>query len=124
MPYVAFISTIDDPLWGNAILSRYPLGNVETGLLPQGDTLIRRGFVAADVFIGEEEPLLFISTHLQHKADTLDDLQIEQLQVILDFWNERPLTILVGDTNAKPGSPPMTFVEDGRWFGLRGGVRF
>lgn len=112
MPYVAFVNTIDDPLWGNAILSRYPLGSVETGLLPTGGTLIRRGYVAADVFIGEEEPLLFIATHLQHKAGTLDELQTEQLQVILAFWNQRPYSLIVGDMNAEPGSLPMTTVEN------------
>lgn len=112
MPYVAFVNTIDDPLWGNAILSRYPLGNIETGLLPTGGTLIRRGYVAADVFVGADEPLLFIATHLQHKAGTLDELQTEQLQVILEFWDQRPYSVIVGDMNAEPGSLPMTTVEN------------
>ncbi len=103
MPYVAFFSTIKDPLWGNAVLSRYPITQVDTGLLPEMGTLIRRGYVGATIDVDGQEPLLFMSTHLQHKADDLEAVHMAQLDVILDYWSERPYSILVGDMNARPG---------------------
>lgn len=105
MPYMAFVATVDDPLWGNAILSRYPLQNVETGLLPALGTLIGRGFVSAEIDTGGD-PLLFYSTHLQHRGTEerdLETIQLAQLDVLLDAWGNRPNTILVGDFNARPG---------------------
>ncbi len=112
MPYVAFISTIEDPLWGNAVLSRYPITQIDTGLLPTMGTLIRRGYVGATIDVDGQEPLLFISTHLQHKADDLNAVHMAQLEVILDYWDERPYTVLVGDMNARPGWPQMEMVQD------------
>ncbi|MCO5196975.1 MAG: endonuclease/exonuclease/phosphatase family protein [Anaerolineae bacterium] len=113
MPYMAFVPTVDDPLWGNAILSKYPLDNVETGLLPALGTLIGRGFVSAEIDTGSGEPVLFYSTHLQHKGNddyTKEEIHFAQLEVILDHWNNRPHTILVGDFNAEPDWPQMELV--------------
>src|SRR5690606_3185991 len=65
--YSAHFGT-NDPVWGNAILSRFPLGDVERVHLPLAGTPFRRGSVTAPVQtpIGE---VLFISIHLQHIND-------------------------------------------------------
>ena len=105
MPYMAFVDTVDDPLWGNAILSKYPLNNVETGLLPSLGTLIGRGFVSAEIDTGSGDPVLVYSTHLQHKGNddySKEEIHFAQLAVILDQWHNGPNTILVGDFNARP----------------------
>ncbi len=112
MPYVAFFSTVEDPLWGNAVLSRYPITQVDTGLLPEMGTLIRRGYVGATIDVDGQEPLLFMTTHLQHKADDLEAVHMAQLDVILDYWAQRPNSILVGDMNAQPGWPQIDMVLD------------
>lgn len=115
MPYMAFVPTVDDPLWGNAILSKYPLDNVETGLLPSLGTLIGRGFVSAEIDTGSGDPVLFYSTHLQHKGNddySKEGIHIAQLEVILDHWNNRPNTILVGDFNAQPEWPQIELILD------------
>ena len=69
MPYMAFVPTVDDPLWGNAILSKYPLDNVETGLLPA------LGYTDwSGICFGRNRHRLrrtrsLYSTHLQHKGN-------------------------------------------------------
>jgi endonuclease/exonuclease/phosphatase family metal-dependent hydrolase len=106
---------VDDPLWGNAILSKYPLDNVETGLLPALGTLIGRGFVSAEIDTGSGDPVLFYSTHLQHKGNdkySKEEIHIAQLAVILEHWGNRPNTILVGDFNAQPEWPQIEMILD------------
>lgn len=101
-----------DPVWGNAILSRYPLGEAEQRLLPKVGTPYQRGYLAATVQTPEGE-VLFISTHLQHINDPdvhdedpeadLYPVHHEQLAVIIEEWSERRPAVLVGDLNARPG---------------------
>lgn len=109
--HVAFIGTTD-PVWGNAILSRYPLGEVERELLPTVDTPYRRGYLAAPVQTPDGE-VLFITTHLQHvnRASLHDEdpeadlypVHREQLRVVIDRWGGRQPAVLTGDLNARPG---------------------
>jgi len=108
--HAVFFGTTD-PVWGNAILSRYPLSNVERRLLPKVGTPYQRGYLAASVATPEGE-VLFISTHLQHindpdfhREDPESDLypvHHEQLGVVLDQWDGRSPAVLVGDLNARP----------------------
>lgn len=109
--HVTFFGTTD-PVWGNAILSRYPLGEVETELLPLVDTPYQRGYLAAPVETPEGE-VLFISTHLQHINDPdfhdedpeadLYPVHHEQLATVIEEWDGRQPAVLVGDLNARPG---------------------
>jgi endonuclease/exonuclease/phosphatase family metal-dependent hydrolase len=109
--HVVFFGTTD-PVWGNAILSRYPLGEPERRELPTVGTPYRRGYLAAPVATPDGE-VLFISTHLQHinDPDTHDEdpeadlypVHTEQLGVILEEWDGRQPAVLVGDLNARPG---------------------
>lgn len=109
--HVAFFGTTD-PTWGNAILSRYPLSDIEKTELPLAGTLLRRGYLAAsaDTPAGE---ILFISIHLQHVNDPAvhdDDPEADlypvhhaQIEVILEEWGRRSPAVMVGDFNARPG---------------------
>jgi len=108
--HVAFFGTTD-PVWGNAILSRYPLGEVERRLLPLVDTPYQRGYLGAPVETPDGE-VLFISTHLQHINDPdfheidpegdLYPVHREQLAVVIEEWAGREPAVLVGDLNARP----------------------
>lgn len=101
-----------DPVWGNAILSRYPLSDVERRLLPMVGTPYRRGYLGASVD-APGGPFLFISTHLQHinDPDLHDDdpeadlypVHHEQLATVVEQWGGRTPAVLVGDLNARPG---------------------
>lgn len=109
--HVVFFGTTD-PVWGNAILSRYPLGETERTLLPKVGTPYQRGYLAAPVEAPEGE-VLFISTHLQHINDPdvhdedpeadLYPVHHEQLAVVIEEWAGRQPAVLVGDLNARPG---------------------
>jgi endonuclease/exonuclease/phosphatase family metal-dependent hydrolase len=108
--HTAFLGTTD-PVWGNAILSRYPLGEEESRLLPRVGTPYQRGYLAAPVQTPEGE-VLFISTHLQHINDPeahdedpeadLYPVHSQQLDAVIDEWDGREPAVLVGDLNARP----------------------
>ncbi len=105
---VLFLGT-GEPTWGNALLSRYPIIESGMGELPDDGTLIKRGYLWATIDVGEAEPLLVIVTHLHH---IVADSQVRQIQVpvILDFWDGRGQTILMGDLNAGPDSAEMELI--------------
>ena len=121
--HIAFFGTTD-PVWGNAILSRYPLGEVEQRLLPRVGTPYQRGYLAVPVDTPEGE-VLFISTHLQHINDPdfhdedpeadLYPVHHEQLAVIIDQWDGRQPAVLVGDLNARPGWLQVEELLDAGW---------
>ena len=109
MPYVS--GPTADPLWGNAILSRYPITAHGSALLPMGGVRIQRGYLWAQIDIGAGEDLLMIVTHLH---DPEEEGHIRQIQVppILEFWAGRPSTVIVGDFNARPGDPEIGMILD------------
>ncbi|NTU63667.1 MAG: hypothetical protein HGB05_09755, partial [Chloroflexi bacterium] len=104
MPYVW--GPTADALWGNAILSRYPIEQVEFHAMPNND-LIRpaRDFIDATLNIGGL-PLRVIATHLHH-VDVDGTLRMPQVQAIIDAWAQQPRSIVLGDLNALPNSDEM-----------------
>ena len=109
MPYV--FGPTADHVWGNAILSRYPIrawGNVP---LPPRDLALKRGFLWARVDVGGDEELFFIATHYHHiEGDTL--IRQQQSPEIVRFWNGRQRTILLGDFNATPDAKEIAILRD------------
>jgi endonuclease/exonuclease/phosphatase family metal-dependent hydrolase len=107
MPFV-FRGT-EEPIWGNAILSRYPILESGWGNLPKEGSLIKRGYLWARIDLGEPEPLLVIVTHLhQIEADTL--VRQAQVPVILEFMKDTGYSVLLGDLNAEPGSAEINLI--------------
>ncbi|NJN83067.1 MAG: endonuclease, partial [Caldilineaceae bacterium] len=98
------------PLWGNAILSRLPIENVEQHTLPPRDLLLRRGFVTAQVDTGGDRPLNVIDTHL-HNPDDGSDVRVHQVETLLDYVQDLSGVVLAGDLNAEPDSPEMKMLE-------------
>ncbi|RMG97757.1 MAG: hypothetical protein D6706_08000 [Chloroflexi bacterium] len=99
MPYI--YGPTADPLWGNAILSRHPLINQGTAPLPTETLLLRRGFTWAELDPGDGTPITVVSTHFHHK-DGDDNIRTAEAEALLQFWQGRPRTILMGDFNATP----------------------
>lgn len=93
-----------DSLWGNAILSRYPIIEFNSYELPPRDLFILRGFTSAVIDIGGGDSLQVIATHFHHLEE---DSNIRQLQspVIINYWNKADRTIVLGDLNAEPNAP-------------------
>jgi endonuclease/exonuclease/phosphatase family metal-dependent hydrolase len=100
-----------DALWGNAILSRYPIEQVEFRAMPNND-LIRpaRGFIDATLNVGGQ-PLHVIATHLHH-VDVDGSLRLPQAQALLDAWAQQPHSIVLGDLNALPNSDEMQLLRE------------
>lgn len=100
-----------DPLWGNAILSRYPVIDVKYFGMPNNDVVRpTRGYLMVTIQAGDD-PLRVIATHLHHvEADGA--LRVPQVQAILDTWAGQPATVIAGDLNATPDAPEMALMID------------
>ena len=97
------------PMWGNAILTRFPILEHGSGQLPVVGSLIARGYLWAKIDVGDHEPLLVIDTHLHHLVPE-SHVRLEQVPVVLAFWNETPYSLVMGDLNAEPDSPEMDLI--------------
>jgi len=107
MPYL--FHGDEEPIWGNAILSRFPILRSGHGQLPKGGALITRGYLWVEIDLGGETPLFLIATHLHHiEAD--HDVRLEQVPVLLHLWDGRPQTVLLGDLNAEPDWEEMKLI--------------
>ena len=104
MPYLYGPSMAD--LWGNAILSRYPVTDWGTGDLPPRDLPLLRQFTWADFDLGEGQKLRVIATHFHHPEDG-GETRLLQTEEVLSFWNAYPQTVVLGDLNANPDWPEM-----------------
>jgi endonuclease/exonuclease/phosphatase family metal-dependent hydrolase len=108
MPYVS--GPTADPLWGNAILSRYPIIESSNLELPPRDLFILRGFTSAVVDLGNGDRLQVIATHFHHLEQDSDVRQL-QTPVIVDFWNNTERTVILGDLNAEPDAPEIDLLR-------------
>ncbi len=100
-----------DPLWGNAVLSRRPILDHQAVDLPAEDLLIRRGFLSARIDFGQDGPFEVIVTHHHHLRDG-GAIRELQSRAILDFWQGRGRTAVVGDFNGRPGEPEIEVLRD------------
>lgn len=109
MPYI--FGPTADPVWGNAILSRYPIKQWANVPLPPRDLLLKRGFTWARIDIGGGDDLLVIETHWHHiEGDTL--IRQQQAPEIVQFWNQQPRAIFMGDLNATPAAQEIGMLRD------------
>jgi endonuclease/exonuclease/phosphatase family metal-dependent hydrolase len=99
----------DEPIWGNAILTRFPILESGWGELPKDGSLIKRGYLWAKIDIGEDQPLLVIVTHL-HQIVEDPHVRLAQVPVLLEFWDGKNSSILMGDFNAKPDSEEISLL--------------
>lgn len=100
LPYV-FASGAGDGLWGNAILSRAPMSNVERHRFSSVANLKRAvGGVQLETEAG---PLWVFGTHLDN-IKREDAVRFEQVRQLIDVWGGREPAVLAGDFNTDPGS--------------------
>ncbi|HEX8931291.1 MAG TPA: endonuclease/exonuclease/phosphatase family protein [Actinomycetota bacterium] len=104
MPYVVF-GGASDPIWGNAILSRYPIRGSGVVPLPRAGVPLRRNFIWALVDLGGGQTLRVIATHLhQVEGPAGAPARLEQVPRLLAGWARSPATVVLGDFNATPDS--------------------
>lgn len=109
LPYI--YGPTADPVWGNAILSRYPIKEWDNMPLPPRDLPLKRGLLWARVDIGGDQELLFIVTHFHH-VEKDSEIRQQQSPELIRFWNKRPRTIVLGDFNATPDSKEIAMLRD------------
>lgn len=111
MPYV-FASGAGDELWGNAILSRAPMSNVERHRFSSVANLKRA--VAVVQLQTEVGPLWVFGTHLDNIRRE-DAVRYEQVRQLIEIRAGRAPAVLAGDFNADPGSDVMQALLAGGW---------
>lgn len=91
----------ENELYGNAILSRYPILNVETRQLPRpAGSADQRGVVIADILLPSGKTVRVACTHLDHKGG-----QKEQAQAVVSSVAGSTIpTLVCGDMNQWPGT--------------------
>jgi endonuclease/exonuclease/phosphatase family metal-dependent hydrolase len=111
--HVAFGKAMDfaGGQYGEAILSRYPLAEVQIHDLPFTEGCEPRCALAARVRLGEDGPeIVFAGTHLDHAKASLRLCQAQKLNPVLAATNTLP-TILAGDFNDVPDSPAIKVLQ-------------
>jgi endonuclease/exonuclease/phosphatase family metal-dependent hydrolase len=106
MPYV-FSPNIGD-LYGNAILSRFPMTDVKRVRFAVQPSVRHQPRGAVGVHIGD---VLIVTTHLDEIADS-SAIRQEQVRTILREWDGERVAIIAGDMNAEPGSLEMSLFSE------------
>lgn len=103
-----------DRQFGNALLSRYELADVEVTELPYGEGPQRRSAVSATVTLADGTPVRVSSIHLQHR-DANTPTRLEQLATVTSQIVPTGPAILAGDLNARPGWPEIDVLTGAGW---------
>src|SRR5690625_2764368 len=105
-----------DGQFGNVVLSKWPISDIQAQRLPYGAGPQKRSFVSATV----AHPLVDVrvtSTHLQHRSGNADT-RLEQVSALLtavDAQDNGAVTVLAGDFNAEPESLEIQTLTDAGW---------
>ena len=101
-----------DFVWGNALLSRFPIRDVRNHLMPNNDDIVMdRGFLTVEVDVGGGEVLTVLATHF-HNGEEKEDAaaRLPQSQAVLDAVDDTRSMVLLGDLNASPHHPEMLLI--------------
>ncbi|WP_192350107.1 endonuclease/exonuclease/phosphatase family protein [Algoriphagus sp. Y33] len=111
MPYFYFSKGIDyqGGEYGTAILSKYPLSDTKTVLLPAEEGTEQRTISLATVTLEEGVRFQFANTHLDFSSATNSLSQAEKIGEY--FSEETSPIILVGDFNSTPDSAPIRLLD-------------
>lgn len=100
----------ENELYGNAILSRYPILNVNAMQLPRpAGSADQRGVVTAEILLPSGKMVRVACTHLDHIGG-----QMEQAKVLVgsSVLSTSVPTILTGDMNQWPGTDVINLLDD------------
>ncbi len=113
----AFGANSDDGLWGNAVLTRAPIGSVQK---IQYDTTqnLKRSVLEVQVETQAGE-ITVLATHLDDPANA-GPVRLQQASELVVAWNHESPALLLGDMNSDPTDPVISlfssagFVDYGR----------
>ena len=111
MPHARFAGA-SDAIWGNAVLSRYPIVGGEVVRLPREGVPLARNAMRVSLALGAGRRLDVVVTHLHHlEGPDGTRVRLAQLPRLLELAAGRPATVLLGDFNAEPGSAEIGLVR-------------
>jgi endonuclease/exonuclease/phosphatase family metal-dependent hydrolase len=104
-----------DEVWGNAVLSRFPVSDVRVERLSRGRDAMARSQLTVLIEIAPDVSIAVVGTHLSH-VDVQGDTRLPQARTVaanVARLRDRGVpVILAGDLNAEPGSAELaTFGE-------------
>ena len=104
-----------DGIWGNAIISKYPLKLLSSGFLPRLDAPLRRSYILAEVDLKSSgldiENINILCTHVHHIREE-GYIREEQVKSVIDSWGGLERTAIMGDFNAQTGSPEIELFKE------------
>jgi endonuclease/exonuclease/phosphatase family metal-dependent hydrolase len=100
-----------DAVWGNAILSRYPVEIIKSGFLPRMGAPLRRSFILAEIKLAENENINILCVHLHHIEDE-GCIRESQVESLIEEWGGLERTAIMGDFNAKPDDSEIKMMSD------------
>ncbi|HEY0186492.1 MAG TPA: endonuclease/exonuclease/phosphatase family protein [Cellulomonas sp.] len=111
--YVEFAPAADRQ-FGNLLLSRTPLTDVQVIELPYGDGPQQRSALTAVVETSAGTPVRVTSVHLQHRDDNTGT-RLAQLDALAAALPDDGPSVLAGDLNAELGSPELDALDTAGW---------
>jgi len=111
--HVAFAPAADQQ-FGNALLSRTELTDVEVLDLPYGAGPQDRSALTAVAVGPDGTPVRVTSVHLQHRESNTPT-RLEQLAALEAALPADGPSVLAGDLNAEPGSPELDALDGAGW---------
>lgn len=93
--------------YGQVILSRHPMTDTKTHMLPPAEQGVEPRIMAeARVKIGGQS-IAFFATHLDHRDEPRRLKQVEEIGRITANLKDDTIALLAGDLNARPDSAPI-----------------
>lgn len=96
--------------YGIAILSRFPIKNSKTTLLPNPDKQEERVALETTIRLDDETEIRFVCTHFCHMSEKRRILQAKKIDEL--FTKDDKFTILAGDINATPKSETLAVFKE------------
>ncbi|WBB56896.1 endonuclease/exonuclease/phosphatase family protein [Verrucosispora sp. WMMD573] len=106
MPYV--FAPAADPLWGDAVLSRWPVQRPRTRPLPAVGAPTGAQALGVTVDLGAGVRLAVVSTHLQPPPGAAPVVQARAVADFATGYADGAPLVVAGDLNTEPGDPAFT----------------
>lgn len=114
LPHVTFAGAADE-VWGNAVLSRYPIVERSAQPLPTGSDPMTRGELAVLLDVDGQHQLGVVATQLSD-IDSQGDTRLPQARsvagTVARFRERQVPTVVAGDLAAEPGSQELATFGD------------
>lgn len=103
-----------DGQFGNLLLTRLPVSDVRTGLLPYGQGPMHRSYLKATVHLAFGKSLDLVTAHLTHRKPNTPT-RLAQIDTLLAQTDPARPTVVAGDFNFWPSWPELRSFTGAGW---------